>query len=142
MSSCHRRTAKSSIIYTTSEGRLQANCALIFGNQVDYYDIDIETEDWEYYHIFVKRDFGDKIGPPIYTVQGYGEKKVWAKLERGLAELARLVELETPEQRKVRDLKNAAKAKEDRDFEYDFLKNPGALADEILRQMSSVAPHE
>ena len=68
--------------------RIQANCEIIWGK--GDYDIDVETDDWEYYSGVVKKDFGTELGPPL-TLTGLcqSSEQAWGELDRMLGAWAR-----------------------------------------------------
>ena len=75
--------------------RIQANCRIIWGN--DDYDLDISTDDWEWYSCSVQKDFGTELGPPL-TMTGLcnSSEKAWAELDRMLDVWARQVQSGKP----------------------------------------------
>ncbi|KAH7068508.1 hypothetical protein FB567DRAFT_541209 [Paraphoma chrysanthemicola] len=66
--------------------RIEANCKIIWGNDSDY-DIDAETDDWEYYSCVVKKDYGTAFRPPL-TMTG-----LCPSSDAALAELDRMLGL-------------------------------------------------
>ena len=59
--------------------RIQASCKIIWGDH--YYDLDLETDDYEYYSVVVKKDFGDSFGPPLtMTPFCHGQEAAWTEL--------------------------------------------------------------
>lgn len=70
--------------------RIQAYCETIWGKGDYTYDIDVETDDWETYQAFVKKDFGLEFGP-LLTATGLcnSSEHVYRELERMLGAWAR-----------------------------------------------------
>lgn len=76
--------------------RIEASCKTIWGDAYDY-DLDIETDDYITYICFVKKDFGDSLGPPlIMTNVCNSDNAAWAELDRMLELWARVVRRGTP----------------------------------------------
>jgi len=76
--------------------RIEANCQKIWGADKEF-DIDIETDDYEYYQCFVRQDHGLSFGPTlvITSVRG-GPDRAWNELDRMLRLWARQVESGRP----------------------------------------------
>ena len=69
----------------TQGKRMQANAKIICGNKTGY-NIDLETNYWEWYMGYVKRDFGTPFRPPLAMVGPIeGKERAWAEMERMLA---------------------------------------------------------
>lgn len=64
--------------------RIQNYCETIWGP--DDYEIDTETDDYEKYQAFVKKDYGDSYGPLLtMTPICNSNDRAWNELERMLA---------------------------------------------------------
>lgn len=64
--------------------RIQANCAIIWGN--GDYDLDIERDDWETFWAVVRKDFGTSFGRPLTLTRiCRSEEHAWRELDRMLA---------------------------------------------------------
>jgi hypothetical protein len=69
--------------------RIEANCKIIWGSDSDY-DLEIETDDWEFYSCHVRKDFGDSYGAPLtMTSLCPSSEAAWNELDRMLALLAK-----------------------------------------------------
>ena len=81
---------------STQGQRIEANCKITWGKGSEY-DLDIETDDYVHYTCHVKKDFGDRFGPPLaMTAVCRSSDAAWADLDRMLQIWARQVERGTP----------------------------------------------
>jgi hypothetical protein len=84
---------------TKSEGNLRAkrilaNCKKIWGSDSNY-DLEQETDDYEYYICYVRRDYGDCIGSPLLlATSSKGADAAWTELDKMLDFGARKAEAE------------------------------------------------
>lgn len=70
--------------------RIIANCKIIWGD-CDY-DLGLETDDYDYYLAFVRKDYGFKFGDILCMVAATGgPDNVCAQLDQKLSEVARRV---------------------------------------------------
>lgn len=73
--------------------RIQDLCRTIWGNWDYDYELDIETDDYEEYQCFVKKDYGTAFGDPLTaTMLCKGEEGAWSELERMLEHMAAQVQ--------------------------------------------------
>jgi hypothetical protein len=74
--------------------RIQANCKIIWGADKDF-DLNNETDDYEYYQAHVQEDRGDSFGIPLvmtmFMQRGRSRRN---ELDRMLAHMARSVQSE------------------------------------------------
>ena len=64
--------------------RVEANCKIIWGSDCEY-DLDIETDDWETWSCWVKKDYGLSFGPPIWgTSLCRSSEAAWQELDETL----------------------------------------------------------
>ena len=64
--------------------RIEANCKIIWGGDSEY-DLELETDDYEYYSIVVRKDHGDSFGAPLTMTNLCSSKdRAWAELDRML----------------------------------------------------------
>jgi hypothetical protein len=70
---------------TSARGQsIEDKCKIIYGNECDY-DISFETDDYIDYMCYVRKDFGDRLGPLLTMVWGCPSKEAAAvALERQL----------------------------------------------------------
>ncbi|RFU32614.1 hypothetical protein B7463_g3747, partial [Scytalidium lignicola] len=81
---------------SSAQGKtIEANCRVIWGD--GDYELDIETDDWDTWYCFVRKDFGLHFGPPL-TMTGMcnSQKQAWSELERMLDVWARQVQSGQP----------------------------------------------
>jgi hypothetical protein len=84
--------------------RIQANCKKIWGAEKDF-ELDIETDDYEYYSCLVREDRGDSFGPPLtMTSLCYGEDRAWDELDRMLSLWARQADGEEMTRKETLDI--------------------------------------
>ncbi|WPH02474.1 Hypothetical protein R9X50_00533800 [Acrodontium crateriforme] len=75
--------------------RLEGYCKTIWGEGDDY-EFDVETDDYEYYQIFVGREQDGRLCPLTATSVCCGEESAWRDLERMLQVWATQVETGKP----------------------------------------------
>ena len=69
----------------TQGQRIEANCKVIWGSDSEY-ELDVESDDTDTYQGFVRKDFGDSIGPPLtMTILCPSSKAAWTELDRMLS---------------------------------------------------------
>ena len=64
---------------------MQTNCQKIWGSETSH-DINIETEDFEYYICYVTKDYGDHFRDPlVLATSSKSPDAAWEELDRMLA---------------------------------------------------------
>ena len=76
---------------STNQGlRIQASCAIIWGASEYGYEVEVETDDYEWYYGQVQKDHGLSFGEPLLFSTGCrSSEEGWQELERMLALLAK-----------------------------------------------------
>ena len=63
--------------------RIEANCRILWGP--GDYELDCETDDYEWYQAFVRKDFGYEFGLPLtMTMLVRSSERAWDELDRML----------------------------------------------------------
>jgi hypothetical protein len=82
---------------TTPRGqRIEDNCKTIWGGSTEY-DLEFETDDYEYYVCLVRKDYGTSFGPPLLMTGICPSIEAAAReMDRMLLLMARAVKRGTP----------------------------------------------
>ena len=75
----------------TQGQRIEANCKIVWGSYCDY-DLEVDTDEYEHYWGWVRRDFGDSMGPLLLgTGPWRSEDATWDALDKMLGAEANAV---------------------------------------------------